>query len=120
MLKDAKVIDIGKELKKAERREKFNRWKQNAKDWWTDNKQVIILVGPGVLAAGAKIASVIGKRYNLHVEERQKDLRVYDTSLGHYWELKRKLNNNDWTYINNERDRGISLGKILDNMKVLK
>ena len=114
------VIDVTKELKKAERREKIERLKTRAKDWWNENKTYVVLFGPGVLAGGAKVISIIGKRHNLRVEERQKDLRVYDTSLGHYWELKRKLDNRDWTYINRERDKGASLGSILDEMKVLK
>lgn len=114
------VIDVTKELKKAERKAKFDRLKTRAKDWWDENKTYVVLFGPGVLAGGAKIIQTIGKRHNLRVEERQKDLRVYDTSLGHYWELKRKLDNRDWTYINRERDRGASLGSILDEMKVLK
>lgn len=115
-----KIIDVTKELKKAERYKKFERFKSKCRDWWDDNKTYVILFGPGVLAGGAKIIQVIGKRHNLRVEERQKDLRVYDTSLGHYWELKRKLDNRDWTYINHERDRGASLGSILEDMKVLK
>lgn len=119
-MKDEKTIDITRELKKQERRERFENFKTKCKDWWDENKTYVVLFGPGVLAGGAKVIQTIGKRHNLRVEERQKDLRVYDTSLGHYWELKRKLDNRDWTYINRERDRGASLGSILDEMKVLK
>ena len=119
-MNEEKTIDFDKELKKAQRRDKINRFKAKCKDWWDENKTYVILFGPGVVAGGAKIIQVIGRRHNLRVEERQKDLRVYDTSLGHYWELKRKLDNRDWTYINHERDRGASLGSILEEMKVLK
>lgn len=119
-MNDDKVIDIGKDLKKAERREKINRFKTKCKDWWEENKTYVVLFGPGVLAGGAKLIQTIGKHHNLKLEERQKDLRVYDTSLGHYWELKRKLGNRDWVYINRERDRGASLGRILEEMNVLK
>lgn len=119
-MKDDKIIDVTKELKKAERRKKVEAMKTKVKDWWEDNKAYVVILGPGVLAGGAKLIQTIGRHHNLKLEERQKDLRVYDTSLGHYWELRRKLDNNDWTYINRERDRGASLGDILDRMKVLK
>lgn len=119
-MKDDKIIDVTKELKKAERKKKIEAVKTKAKDWWEENKAYVVLLGPGVLAAGGKLIHEIGKRHNLRIEEMQKDLRVYDTSLGHYWELRRKLDNNDWCYINRERDRGASLGDILDRMKVLK
>ena len=114
------TIDVTKELKRQERRQKREELKRKAQEFWDDNKGYILTFGPLVLAAGARVVTVLGRRHNLAIEERQKDLRVYDTSLGHYWELKRKLNNRDWTYINAERDRGASLGKILDEMRVLK
>lgn len=114
------MSDITKDLKKAERKRKVEDFKRRAKDWWDDNKGYVLIFGPAALGFGANAAKAIGKHHNLKMEERNKDLRVYDTSLGHYWELKRKLSNRDWTYINNERDRGVSLGKILDEMRVLK
>ena len=119
-MKDETTIDIGKELKKAERKKKVEAIKTKCRNWWEENNTYVALFGPSALAVGAAVVKGIAKRHNLRVEERQKDLRVYDTSLGHYWELKRKLDNRDWTYINRERERGASLGSILEELKVLK
>lgn len=115
-----KPIDITKQVKRAEFKAKLKAKFQKAKKWCSDNKEVVIAavsVAIGAVGTGIK---VMGKRHNLHMEERNKDLRCYDTSLGHYWELKRKLGNKDWTKINRRREKGESLGEILDDMGVLK
>ena len=120
MAKDNDMIDIGKELKKQKRKQKWEARKKKALDWWEDNKMTILTVGPLAIGLATKGIQIVGKNINLRLEQRNKDLRLYDTSLGHYWELRRKLNNADWVQINRRRDRGESLGNILDEMKVLK
>ena len=111
-----KVIDLGKE----EHRRKWESRKRNALLWWEENKQVCLVVVP---IAGTILGKAIGmakKGMNQHHELKVKDLRCYDTSLGHYWELRRKLDNRDWTEINRRRDNGESLGRILEDMNVLR
>ena len=115
-----KVIDIGKQLKKEERKRKFEEMKAKAKDWWDENKGYVAIVVPVVGAVLGKGIKAMSQHHNLKMEERNKDMRLYDTSLGHYWELKRKLRNDDWVQINRRRNRGESLGDILDEMRVLK
>ena len=78
------------------------------------------VIAPAVGAVLTKGIKAVSRHHNLKMEERNKDLRLYDTSLGHYWELKRKLRNDDWITINRRRNRGESLGDILDEMRVLK
>lgn len=119
-MKDDNVIDIGKEVRKQEKKAKWEARKKKAIDWWEENKAAAIVVVPIAGTVLAKGIQVIGKSINLHIEERNKDRRLYDTSLGHYWELKRKLNNHDWVQINRRRNEGESLGDILEEMRVLK
>lgn len=120
MNEDDKIIDIGKELKKQERRQWFEARKKQVIEWWDENKGTIVIVVPVVGGVLAKLIKAIGRHHNLVLEQRNKDLRLYDTSLGHYWELKHKLNNKDWVQINRRRNLGESLGDILNSMKVLK
>lgn len=96
-----------------------NRW-TDISTWCSENKGTIMVVAPVVITGIATTAKVVGKSINLHKEQGLRDKYVYDTSLGHYWELKSKLSNQQWTEINQRRDSGESLGKILDDMKVLK
>lgn len=120
MKDDEKIIDIGKELKKQERRQKIEAFKNKVKNWWDDNKQYIVIVAPVVGGVAIKGIKALSRHHAMVMEERNKDLRLYDTRLGHYWELKRKLSNRDWVIINRRRDLGESLGNILDEMRVLK
>ena len=120
MMSDKKIIDITDECKKAERRQKWEDRLTKAKNWWDENKRAIIVGAPIVGGFAIKGLQILGRHHNLRLEQRNKDRRCYDTSLGHYWELKRKLNNSDWVKINNRRKRGESLGEILNDLGVLK
>lgn len=120
MKEDEKVIDLGKELKKEERRRKIEETKKKVLDWWEDNKVYVAVALPVIGGVMTKTIKAVSQHHNLKMEARNKDLRLYDTSLGHYWELKRKLRNDDWVQINRRRNLGESLGDILDEMRVLK
>ena len=117
---DNKIIDITKEMKRAERKARWKARFNSVKEWANDNKQILMVAIPaGITAVGTGI-KVLGKRHNLHVEERNKDLRCYDASLGHYWELKRKLSNDEWVAIDRRKKNGERLADILDELRVLK
>jgi len=113
-------VDITKEVKRAEKREKWRGRFQKVQEWWDDNKQYVIVGAPVAAGLLGKGIQVLGKRHNLKLEERNKDLRCYDASLGHYWELKRKLTNDDWVKINRRKNNGEALGDILTELRVLK
>ena len=114
------IIDITRDVKRAERKARWAaRWNA-AKEWAQDNAQVLAVAVPTTIGAIGGAIKIFGRRHNLRVEERNKDLRCYDTSLGHYWELKRKLSNEEWVYIDRQRKEGERLSDILDRLKVLK
>ena len=103
-MEDKKIIDITADVKRAERKRKFDAFLANARDWAKENAGTIVVGAPIVAGVVGKVAKVLGRRHNLKLEKRNKELFCYDPSLGHYWELKRKLGNKDWTKIN-RRDR---------------
>lgn len=119
-MNDEKVIDLGKELRKEERRKKFEAAKQKVTDWWDRNKVYVAVAAPIAGKIAVETIKVVKRNHVARIELRNKDLRLYDTSLGHYWELRRKLNNSDWVTINRRRNLGESLGDILEEMRVLK
>lgn len=106
------------------KKEKARAWLKNKKTdaevWWEENKEIFAVIAPAALGAAAWGFRVLGKRANLRKEQILKDKFVYDTSLGHYWELKKKLTNEQWVEIENRRRNGESLGNILARMGVLK
>lgn len=105
-------------------KEKTFAWIKNritdAKDIWENNKAEIVILAPVVIGAITAGVKTIGKQANLNKQEQIKEKYIYDTSMGHYWSLKRKLNNSEWLEIERRRRNGEVLGDILDSMRVLK
>lgn len=113
------VNELEKARKKAARREWFEEKKVEAKRFVCEHKQEILAASIVVGGVALKGAKLIIKAHNLGKEEELKDLYVYDRSLGHYWKLRRKLDNREWVEIEQRRKNGERLGDILDELKVL-
>lgn len=62
-----------------------------------------------------KVARVTVKEQNYY-----KDTRIYDPSLGHYWELRRKLSNREWLDVESRVKSGEKYGEVLASLGVLK
>lgn len=93
---------------------------KEAWNWLKDNKEATL--GIVVIAAGAikSISKAVRKHIDYKETEELVDKRVYDRSLGHYWELRRKLTNREWVEINERKKDGDSLGDILQQMNLLR
>lgn len=111
-----KVADFKKAKRKAWIREKY----QKTKTFVGDNKEILIAAIPVAGAVAGKMIRSISKRSSIKREEHLKNEYCYDRSLGHYWELKRKLSNSEWIKIDKRKRNGEPLADILDDMKVLK
>ena len=112
-------IDITKEIKRRERAVRREQFMNKLRDFWNNNKESIITFTPlaaGIVTLGIK---TIGKHRNLRMQKYNKERYVYDTSLGHYWKLSRKLKNSEWLEIERRRAKGERLADILASMKVL-
>lgn len=112
--------DFRKEARKRDIKEKIKSKIQSGKDWFIQNKEIVITLVPIIIGGVTTVAKVVGKRVNLHKQEELKDLYCYDRSLGHYWRLKRELSNKEWLEIDRRKKGGERLADILSEMKVLK
>ena len=101
---------------KEKLKEKFSR----AMDWCKDNKEILIIVVPAATAAITGGVKLVGKIVDCHQEHNHQNLTCYDRSLGHYWQLKRELSNDEWVAIEQRRKNGERLADILTELKVLK
>lgn len=116
---DNRVInmrDVKKARAKAWIREKY----EDVKDFVDRNKEVLVVAVPvlgGLATAGIK---AISKSTAARKEQHLKNEYCYDRSLGHYWELRRKLTNSEWVEIDKRKKNGERLADILDSLKVLK
>lgn len=124
------VIDFKKLQKEAKKRERKLRREAKVKafvNWCNKNKELSLVIIPAGLAVGTAlvkggihITKGAIRAHNLKKEETLKDLYCYDRSLGHYWQLRRKLRNDEWIAIENRRKQGERLADILDDLHVLK
>lgn len=114
------VKELEWNLKKTRAKVWFTTKANNAIKWISDNKEIIIFVGPALLGATTTLVRVGGKQLKLKKEENIKNLYCYDRSLGHYWRLKRELSNAEWVNIDKRKRNGERLADILDELKVLK
>lgn len=109
-------IDISKDIKKAERKKKWEARKNKALEWWDENKQYVVIAVPIIGGVAKKAINV----YSQHQKVKAQELRLWDPVLGQHWQLRRKLTNNERMLIERYKGNGISIGEILFRMKVLK
>ena len=119
---DAEVIKQHK--KEAARRERKQKWenikKETARFVANNLPEVSSALALVAIGTGRAIVKSAKRHSKVQEELKTKDLRVYDTSLGHYWELRRKLSNREWVEIESRRMNGERLANILSEMNVLR
>lgn len=127
MFDTPEVIKARKEcerrLKAKARKEKMTK----VKDKIVKGLATVLFVGvPTIVAVTPAVKAITGavksanRRSIVQTEKESKETYCYDRSLGHYWELKRKLSNQDWVEINRRKGHGEKLADILADMNVLK
>lgn len=121
---EVKYVEVDENESKSKFREKVKTKAHDVKVWIETHPEYVLMFGPMVLGAGMSLVGgttkFIRKQAGLKKQKDLKELYVYDPSLGHYWRLKRKLNNSDWVKIEQRRQDGQALGTILNDLKVLK
>ena len=108
------------EQKKQELKDKLCVKLQKGKEWIVRNRDAIIAFTPIVIGGVTTVTKVVGKHVNLRKQESVKNLYCYDRSLGHYWRLRRELDNAEWLEIDRRKKNGERLADILEEMRVLK
>ena len=94
--------------------------KEDVKAFWTENKEAIVALTPVVVGGFTVLVRVISRKSNLHQEKALKELYVWDPKLGMYYQLRRKMTNEQRLELDRRKEAGESIGNILASMKVLK
>jgi hypothetical protein len=117
---EKKTIDITKPMKRFARKIRLKEKYEGAKAWCQNNPQIVAVAVP--IIVGSVVSAVKGgvRSHNIRNQERVKTEYCYDRSLGHYWELRRKLRSDEWIAIDRRRKKGERLADILASLKVLK
>lgn len=114
------IKDMNREMKRARAKAWIRNKLNDFRDWYKQNREVILVLGPIVITGATTLIRVVGKNVNLHKEKDLKTLYCYDRSLGHYWALRRPLTNREWIEIDRRKKNGERLADILSELKVLK
>ena len=101
---------------------------KNAMRWINQNKEMIVVLAPVAASSAALLGKWVIKpiwkgtvvRTNLRRQEHIKTRFIYDPSLGAYYELSRKLSNQQKIELDQRRQAGERIGNILREMNVLK
>ena len=101
---------------------------KNAMRWINQNKEMIVVLAPVAASSTALLGKWVIKpiwkgtvvRANLRRQEHIKTGFIYDPSLGAYYELSKKLNNQQKIELDQRRQAGERIGNILREMNVLK
>ena len=88
--------------------------------WCKNNRETLVIVAP-LVATGLTVGGrAINKACNTYQQQNMRDRQCYDPKLGHYWQLSRKLSNDEWLIVEQRQKAGERLGDILSSMKVLR
>lgn len=114
-------------IKMDELKKEFMKKKVDLQNWASENKEIIALITPFIIANGLELSKILLKRDNLHMEKKLRDRYVYDYVTGHYWELKRKPSSEEWiqyghriAYHRHEPWEALSEMRLLKNVKNIK
>lgn len=125
-MEENKVVDI-KDFKREERRRKIKakvdsamKWGKDrfndAKEFYEDNKEFL---NAAIIPAGLFVWKIISKSNKRTDDTREKELYVWDASLGRWWRLRRPLRMSEQLEFDRRKSEGESVGNILSSMRVL-
>lgn len=94
---------------------------EDVKQWCKEHQNEALVLAPVVISGTIEVFKIVMKRKNLSEERSLKENFIYDRSMGHYYELRRKLKSSEWIQIEKRKLEGReTLGEILQDMNVLK
>lgn len=108
-------------MKKEEIKETVKNAYDRARNWCTNNKELIIAVAPSVIGGSIELIKIFTKRSCINDEKKFRNNYVYDRENGHYYELNRQPTSKEWLVIDHRKEvSDIPLGMVLDSMDLLK
>jgi hypothetical protein len=94
--------------------------REDAKEFWAENKEAIVTLTPVVVGGITVLVRVISRKNTLTQEKNLKELYVWDPKLGMYYQLRKKMTNEQRLELDRRKEAGESIGNILFSMKLLK
>lgn len=115
--------DCEKQIKREEfkrkAKEKANKFVASSKTFWDNNKEVIVVLTP-IIFSGIGMMNKSARRREEKREEERRERRVYDPSMGDWWDLKKPLTNTERLELEKRVANGELRGDVLRDMGKLK
>lgn len=111
------------EMKKKKIKETACQKVHQTCEWCRKNKELLVVAIPTAAAGIRSVSRAAGsfaRRSAVKREERDRNTRFYDHSLGMYWRTKRELKPDELLTIQRRKAAGEKYGDILSSMKLLK
>lgn len=104
--------------------ERSKAWMKNRKTdvecFWEENKEAIVAITPPLIGGAVMLGKIISKHNAIKAEQFLKDRKIYDPRMGHYYDLRKKPTQLQWTEIDERYRSGEGYGQILKDMGLLK
>lgn len=100
-------------------KEKVSTLWWSAKQWAKDHPKEAATIVVGSLAAFGQITKGIGRIAESHEERIRREKSIYDHKKGHYYELRRKPSNKEWSEIDRRHEEGETYSSILVSMRLI-
>ena len=105
-------------------KEKAKAWAKNRKTdvecFWTEHGDEVKTIAPILIGGGLALGKAISKHNAIKAEQILKDRKIYDPRMGHYYTMKRKPTDWQWTEIDRRFRNGEGYGDILRDLGLLK
>ena len=101
-------------------KEKIGKGWNATKKWCSENKEILIVAIPAVLAASAKIVKSVDNMQDRQYEYKERYLQVWDPATRQHVKLRRELKPHEQLELSQRNQDGERLTDILFDMGVAK
>lgn len=99
--------------------DKKDQFIMDSKRFWREHWKDVLTATP-VVIAGGKFVYGVAKDISEKHDEKVRESRVYDPSLGDWWDLKKPLTTSQRLELESRVQNGEPRGQVLNDMGVLK
>lgn len=121
--KDDKVVtidDFSKEQRKRARKARRKQKVEECKKFVVENKEVVVPIIVAGITGITTIVKKASKMIQLRQDTNHRNKEIYDHSTGTYWQLRKKITNNQREQLERRKLNGEKTGQILRSMNLLK
>lgn len=118
--KTVEIRDFKREARIRKIKAKISEACDKVKDFVSDHPAESLALATTAIGSVVGLARRYDRKKDIREQQRLRDEYIYDRSIGHYWQTRRKLTNQEKLEIERRRRSGEALGDILESMRLLR